>query len=130
MSQVRCSPRTTGKRFGELPARDFGPKKLKLLREDMIELGWTRDYGQQGRLHRSAVLYLGGLRGTGAGRGRRGPEDRPGAPEDRTAAREKEPIGPVADELVDAVLPHVSDLVADVIRTMRLTGIGRVRSWP
>ena len=45
-----------------------------------------------------------------------------GLQKDRSAAREKPEVGPVADEHVDAVLPHVTDLVADVIRTMRLTG--------
>ena len=41
----------------------------------------------------------------------------------RTAAREKEPIGAVADEAVDAVLAIVADLVADICRLMRLTGM-------
>ena len=47
----------------------------------------------------------------------------PGLKKGRTAAREKAPVGPVADEHVEAILPHVSDLVANVVRVMRLTGM-------
>ena len=38
---IRCCLRPLTKRFGELPAREFGPKRLKLVREDMIKLGWS-----------------------------------------------------------------------------------------
>ena len=41
----------------------------------------------------------------------------------RTEAREKVPIGPVDDAHVGAMLPKVSALVADTLRTMRLTGM-------
>ena len=43
---------------------------------------------------------------------------------DRTAARAKEPIGPVADERLEALLPIVSERLADIGRLMRLTGMG------
>jgi len=39
---IRACLRPLTKRFGQLPADEFGPKKLKLVRADMIELGWTR----------------------------------------------------------------------------------------
>src|SRR5262249_10241700 len=41
---------------------------------------------------------------------------------DRSAAREKDPVRPVDDNVVEATLRHVSDVVADVIRIMRLSG--------
>jgi integrase len=46
-----------------------------------------------------------------------------GIMKNRTAAREKAPIGRVADERIDAVLPIVSNQVADICRLMRLTGM-------
>ncbi len=41
----------------------------------------------------------------------------------RSDAREKPEVGPVADEHVKAVVPYVSEVVADVIRVMRLSGM-------
>jgi integrase len=40
----------------------------------------------------------------------------------RTVARESEPVKPVDDGIVDATLPHLPDVVADMVRLQRLTG--------
>jgi integrase len=40
----------------------------------------------------------------------------------RTAARETEPISSVADHVVEATLPHLPEVVADMIRMQRLSG--------
>jgi integrase len=45
-----------------------------------------------------------------------------GLKRDRSDAREKQPIGPVSEEQIEATLPNVSKLVADIIQIMRLTG--------
>jgi integrase len=111
------------KRFAELPVTEFGPKKLKKLREDMIERNWCR-----ATVNRATNIVKRCLKWCAS------EELIPehianalktvdGLKKNRTAAREKAPIGPVDDEIVDATLPHVSDLVADVVRTMRLTGM-------
>ncbi len=110
------------KKFGRLPAREFGPKKLKQVQQDMIELNWSRRYINKatGIIKRrfawcaceelipaevsNSLIPVKGLK------------------KGRTAAREKPKIGPVADETVDATLPHVSELTQDIIRVMRLTG--------
>ncbi len=111
------------RRFSELPVTELGPKKLKKLREDMIELDWTRYYinkatsitkrcftwcASEELVPAEMAVALTTVKGL---------------QKNRTAAREKPPIRPVADEHVDATLPHVSDLVADVVRVMRLTGM-------
>lgn len=46
----------------------------------------------------------------------------PGLRKGRTAAREPEPVGPVADEVVDATIPSLPPVVADLARFQRLTG--------
>jgi integrase len=46
----------------------------------------------------------------------------PGLRKGRTEAREPEPIGPVADEVVEATLRHLPVVVADMVRFQRLTG--------
>ena len=40
----------------------------------------------------------------------------------RTDAVESPPIAPVADELVDASLPYLPEIIADMVRLQRLTG--------
>ena len=39
---IRYALRPLTSRFDDLPVTEFGPKKLKLVREDMIGLGWSR----------------------------------------------------------------------------------------
>jgi len=46
----------------------------------------------------------------------------PGLKKGRTTAREPRPICPVADEVVERTLPHLSPVVADMVRFQRLTG--------
>jgi integrase len=40
----------------------------------------------------------------------------------RTKARETAPVLPVADDVVDATLPHLPVVIADMVRFERLTG--------
>jgi integrase len=46
----------------------------------------------------------------------------PGLRRGRTIARETEPVTPVDDAIVDATLPHLSPVVADMVRFQRFTG--------
>jgi integrase len=120
---IRNALRPLTKRFGELPVTEFGPRKLKQLRDDMIALDWTRYYVNKATsiikrcftwcASEELVLAEMAVALTTV----------KGLQKNRTAAREKDPIGPVADERIDATLPHVSELVGDVVRTMRLTGM-------
>ncbi len=109
--------------YGRQSANDFGPLKLQVVQNKMIELGWCRSqinkqisrvirafrWGVSKELINANVAY--GLREV-AGL-RRG----------RTAAKESQPVLPVADALVDQTLPLVSSVVADMIRLQRLTGM-------
>lgn len=95
---------------------DFTPLSLKALIDQLIQEGWSRSYinAIAGAIRRTfkwgvanglapittyqALLTVDGLR--------RG----------RSDARETPPIGPIADEVVEATLPHLSPVVADMIR--------------
>ena len=46
----------------------------------------------------------------------------PNVPKGRTAARESPPVRPVEDSVVDATLPYLPAVVADMVRFQRLTG--------
>ena len=108
--------------YGKEAAADFGPKKLKLVREAMIEKGWVRTSINK-HLHRirrafrwgvteqmvpaevwHALLALEGLR------------------IGRSKAAESEPVKPVPDEIVVKTLPHLPPMVADMVRAQRLIG--------
>jgi integrase len=109
--------------FGSLPAREFGPKRLKMVRQRMIDDGLSRN-GINARVGRVIRMFkwaaseeivpadvFHGLRTvSGLQRG-------------RTAARETEPVGPVPDAFVDAIRPHVSRQVWAMIELQRLAGM-------
>jgi integrase len=102
---------------------EVGPLKLKLVREDMINLGWTRYTinkavsiikrcftwaASEEMIPAHVAVSLTTVKGL---------------QKNRSAAREKAAIGPVDDSRVDAVIPRVSELVADVLRLMRHSGM-------
>ncbi len=117
--------------FGQTPAEEFGPKKLRFLREQMIcgdqkadppRLPWSRKYinHQVSRLCR--------MFGWAAGQ-----EMLPATihqqlatmeplKRGRCAARETAPVKPVSMEMVDAVRPYVSRQVEAMIDLQLLTG--------
>jgi integrase len=120
---IRQALRPVRELYGDSQARDFGPLALKAVRQAMIERGWCRNYinKQVDRIRRmfawaaenelvpvgvyQALRTVAGLR------------------KDRSAAREKPPVGPVADELVERTLPRLSPTVATMVRVQRLTGM-------
>jgi integrase len=108
---------------GRSAAAAFGPLALKAVRDDMVRRGWTRGSVNRqasrvraifkwaaenelvpGTVHQSLATVAGLRRG-------------------RSAAAEADPVGPVADRLVDGTLPRVSPQVAAMIRLQRLTGM-------
>lgn len=109
--------------YRDEPAADFGPLKLKQVRELMVERGWARNTVnmQTGRLKRvfkwavenelvpgETFMRLQAV--TGLKRG-------------RTSARETEPVRPVAWTDVEAVLVRVSTTVAAMILLQWHTGM-------
>lgn len=104
-------------------AGEFGPLKLKQVRELMVEQGWARrtvnkQVGRLKRLFKWAVenelvpaeVFMRLQPVAGLKRG-------------RTSARETEPIRPVSWQDVEAVLPHVSPVVAAMILLQWHTGM-------
>jgi integrase len=108
--------------YAEKSASAFGPLALESVRNAMIAEGWSRTYinAQVGRVKRifawavsrelippaihQALVTLPGLR------------------QGKTVAHESAPVRPVADELVDAVLPFLSPSVRAMVTLQRLTG--------
>ncbi len=115
--------KTLGERYPSLRVQDFGPVCLDEFRQHLIlEKDWSRKYinKQVSRLLRmmkwgvsreivppAIHLALAAL---------------PGLRHGRTQARETRRIPPVADTVVDATLPYLSTIVADMVRLQRLSG--------
>lgn len=109
--------------FGLTLAREFGPKKLKLLRDAMSRLDWTRRHinaavrrikrmftwaAEEELLPGEVALNLRAVGGLKQG---------------CSTAREKPEVGTVPDDHVTAALPYVSPRVRDLILVMRRSGM-------
>ena len=123
MGHVRCMIRVVLRLYGRELADKFGPLALKACREEFLRAGQKRltvnqNVGRIKRMMRWAVEHelvgrsaahaLDAVRGL-----RRG----------RSEAPESEPVKPVPDEHVDAVLPHLSAAVRAMVELQRLTGM-------
>ena len=122
LDEYRQTLRPLRRLYGPTPARDFGPLALKTVRQTMIDSGLTRGVvnhrvGRIKRMFRWAVaeeLVPPSVH--------HGLDAVAGLRKGRTTARESEPIVPVADNVVQATLPHLPEIVADMVRLQRLTG--------
>ncbi|MEX2358926.1 MAG: hypothetical protein WEE51_11405 [Pirellulaceae bacterium] len=128
--EMRYSLRPMRELYGDTLARDFGPLKLKAVRQHMIDvLDLSRGVvnARVKRIKRffkwacseelvpstvtHALRNVAGLR--------RG----------RTTARETEPVSPVADIWIEAILPYLSPQVAAMVQVQRLTGSERTVNY-
>lgn len=108
--------------YGRKSADEFGPLALKAVRQRMVDNGWSRGYinksiGRIRRCFKWAVenelvrrdMYHGLMAVSGLRKG-------------RSEAHEPAPVLPVDDATVQATLPHLTCVVADMIRFQRITG--------
>jgi integrase len=120
---IKLALRPLKKLYGRTPAKDFGSLALEALREHMIQSGHCRnrinkDVARVKRVFSwaaskmlvpvSVPQLLATVEGLRAG---------------RSAARETPKVKPVADEVVEATLPHLRPQVAAMVRLQRLTGM-------
>ena len=109
--------------YGDLNAAEFGPQKLKVVRQKMIDSDWCRSLVNRRincirRIFKwaaseelvpvstfEALRTLAGLR--------RG----------RTEARESAPVRPVDPAVVDSTLPHLPTHIRAIVQLLRFTGM-------
>ncbi len=119
--------------YGHTPAKDFGPRSLKAVRQLLVEGYEHPEFGPQQPLARSVVnqrvgrirrlfkwavaeelipepVYRALMTVTGLQPGRSG-------------ARETEPVKPIADTVVEATLPFLRPQVAAMVQLQRHTGM-------
>jgi len=108
---------------GEERAEEFGPRKLRALREAFIRAGWSRKVINQ-RVNRLRHLFKWAvsheLIPPSVFEGMRTVE---GLKAGRTAAPERPPVAPVDDAAVLATLPWLRPTVCAMVELQRLTGM-------
>ena len=108
--------------YGHTKAREFGPLAMKAVRQLMVDRDWCRSLVNQ-RVNRVRRMFkwaaseeLVGFevyqRLTAVTCLQKG----------RTQVRESEPVGPVADAVVEATVPHLNRYVRALVEFQRLTG--------
>ncbi len=122
VTNIRYALRPVKELYGHTLARDFGPLALKAIQQRFILDRICRDQINQriGKIKRvfkwavseqlippSVFQALQSVAGLRAG---------------RTEAKETAPVLPVADDVVEATLPYLPPVVADMVRFQRLTG--------
>lgn len=118
---IRAALRPVRRLYGNLPATEFGPLALKAVREEMVRGGLCRStinsnisrirrmfaWGvEQELIPASILMALRAVSGLRAG---------------RSGAREPRPVRAVADERVQATLPHLPPVVRAMVEFQRLT---------
>ena len=109
--------------YGPTPAADFGPKKLKAYRDELVRNELSRP-GVNARVDRVKAMFKWAVaeelvppavhQGLVAVAGLR---------KGRTTAWEPDPVEPVDPAVVEATLPHLPPIVADMVRLQLLTGM-------
>jgi integrase len=120
---IRLAIKPLVARFGELPAAQFDPPRLKAVRDEFIKAKLCRnEVNRRTRLIVRAFKWVAseGLVPASVWHGLKAVD---GLRKGRSGVRESKIVKPVPDAFVDAVLPHVSRQVAAMIQLQRLTGM-------
>jgi integrase len=108
--------------FAYLPVREFGPAALKTLRSRMIDLGWCRKTVNKSVTRVRSIFKWGVSEELVPVEVTARLATVQGLQRGRTEARDRDPVVPVADAAVDAVLPLVPRGVRGLIQFQRYTG--------
>jgi integrase len=119
---VETAVRLAEKTYKALPAVEFGPLCLEDVRDRMIESKLARST-INGRTRRIVAMFK------WAAAKQLVPQEThaaltmvAGLRAGRSAAKETKPVESVSDDVVDATLPHLPPIVADMVRLQRLCG--------
>lgn len=123
VSSIKNAVRTVKDLYGRQPADQFGPRSLQCCMDRMVEFGWARTYCNDCQAMIKRMFKWGASQELVSAEVFHALQTVSGLRKGRTDARETTPILPVDDAIVAATLPHVSPIVADMVRLQRLTGM-------
>ena len=111
------------KLYGQIPVADFGPLRLLAIQASLADNGNARNYVNKLVGYIKRILKWGVSRQMVPSSVHTSLSTVEGLRKGRTTAtREPEPVRPVADDVVDATMPYLPVVVADMVRFQRLTG--------
>ncbi len=122
--EVRLAIRAMNELYAELFASDFGPLRLRVVRDRMIESGTLSRNTINKRIRKIVACFR-----WAAGRELIEPsvpaklETLDNLRRGRSAARETKRIPLVPDSTIDATTPHLPAVVADMVALQRVTGM-------
>lgn len=122
VSNIRYALRPLRALYSDLPVKEFGPLQLKAVRQKMIETGLSRPVINSRIFKILRVFKWGVAEGLLPADIHNALRTVESLKLHHTEAPEPEPIKPVADAVLDATLPHLPLVVADMVRFQRLTG--------
>ncbi len=120
---IRQALRVLNRLFAHTPAADFGPLKLKAVRQGMLDAGWARTTINRQISRIRQMFKWGAANELVSGSLCHGLAALDGLRRGRSAAKETDPVKPVPAAHIEAVMPHVSAQVAGMIELQRLTGM-------
>jgi integrase len=123
LDAFKMALRPLRKLYGDTPAAEFGPVKLKTMQEHMVGLGWARKtINRQSLRIRHVFKWAAGNELIPASV-YHGLLTVPGLRAGRTKARETAPVTPVAESAIEAIRPYLSTTIANMIDLQLLTGM-------
>lgn len=123
LGNLRLALRPLRELFGSTPARDFGPKALKAVRQAMVDSGLCRRTVNQ-RVARVVRVFRFGVENELLPASvHHALKAVPGLKAGRSGAKESRKVTPVPDEQVEAVRPFLSRQLWAVVELQRLTGM-------
>ena len=119
---IKVAIRLLRRFYGDTKAADFGPLSLQALQQKMVEAGHSRPYANENVARIKRLFKWAVTQELVPETVHRALATVPGLKKGRTEAREPVPIFPVSEDVVDATLPHLPPVVADMVRFHRLVG--------
>jgi integrase len=120
---IRLALRHLRQVYGDTLAREFGPLRLKAVRQAMIDSGICRNEVNKRVRHILRAFKWGVSEEMIPASVHHGLKAVSGLRRGRADVRESEPVKPVPDAFVDAIQPYVSRQVWAMIQLQRLTGM-------
>jgi len=119
---VRAALKAVRGLYANLPITQFGPLSLRAVQNHLIERGLARTTINHLIATIKHMFRWGVSQELVPPSVHQALSTVPGLRKGRSAARETKKVGPVADTVVDATLPLLPTIVADMVRFQRLTG--------
>jgi integrase len=119
--RVKVTLRIMATSYGREPASDFGPLKLRAIQQSLIDAKKSRKYINYISEQVKRIFKWGVSMERLPPAVYQALATVPGLKKGRSNASEPTPVEPVPDKTIELTLPHLSSVVADMVRFQRLT---------